>query len=103
MTNEQVVKRFLDHKSGNGGSLNSCGDRLRSYNAEVAAWAHDLNGHEFLALSNRTATLGGGSYSQTTSTHIGLAYRMALAAGYTIQLYDGWITSGKTTGDLIKA
>ena len=70
MTNSQLVEAFArGEESGQTGRLSIRGETLFSYAMPIAKRVAD--GFE---VSNRTVGLGGGSVSQTTSCHIGLAY-----------------------------
>ena len=72
MKNREVAKAFANGETeGQSGNLSIRGDSLYSYAMQIAKRVAD--GFE---VSNHMVALGGVSVSQTTSTHIGLAYRL---------------------------
>jgi len=72
MTNENVIKAWMNGQRGNAGNLSTDGSNLYSYNLLIGTGSGSV-------VLNHTA--GGGSYySQTTSCHVGLAKRLATCA-----------------------
>jgi len=72
MTNENVIKAWINGRRGNAGNLSTDGSNLYSYNLLIGTGSGST-------ILNHTA--GGGSYySQTTSCHVGLAKRLATSA-----------------------
>lgn len=57
MKNIDVIRKFLREECAAGSNLNSCGDKLFSYNTCIAQWVDDL------LYINMT------QYSSTTSKH----------------------------------
>ena len=73
MTNEQIIKAFLNGQSYQKSykALSTNGNELYSYSLKIAE--HHSEGY---VVYDYTAG-GGHSVSQTTSTHVGLVKRMA--------------------------
>ena len=72
MTNKDVVRAWINGQTGKAGSLSTDGMHLYSYRLMIGT---DSGG----VIYNHTA--GGGSYySQTTSTHVGIARGIATSA-----------------------
>jgi hypothetical protein len=72
MRNENVIRAWLNGQRASAGNLSTDGSNLYSYNLLIGEGSGT-------AIFNHTA--GGGSYySQTTSTHVGLAKRLATCA-----------------------
>jgi hypothetical protein len=86
-SNYDVVRRFAEGKTrGKSHSMSIHENELYSYGACIA-----IRRKEGYIVSNRTSYLGGGSYSNTTSQHISLAYRYLEPN----TLVDGWAEEGK--------
>lgn len=72
MKNSELVRAFSRGETeGQTGRLSIRGDKLFSYAMPIAKRVDGA-----FEVSNCMAALGGQSVSQTTSTHIGLAYRI---------------------------
>ena len=74
MRNEDVVKAWLYGRRAATGNMSTDGSNLYSYNLLIGQHLH----HGTVVINH---TAGGGSfYSQTTSKHVGLAWRLANGA-----------------------
>jgi len=87
MTNKEVVQAWKDGKKGKAGSLTTDGIYLWSYHLKIGMTGQD--GYKYIA--NYTARDDKGCFgyktkhcfvSQTTSTHIGLARRVAYSIDF---------------------
>lgn len=89
MKNIELAHLFAEGaERGRSSRMSIEGDRLYSYSACIA-----IRDEDKFILSNRTAYLGGGMCSKSTSTHIGYAYEMCEKVN-PITLVDGWAERG---------
>lgn len=72
MTNENVIRAWINGRRASAKNLSTDGSNLYSYNLLIGTGAGSV-------VLNHTS--GGGSYhSQTTSCHVGLAKRLATSS-----------------------
>jgi len=66
LSNDDVLKRFREHRKGNGGNVSTDGKYFNSYNATIAQWLH---AEDNLKDKEAIVILNGDRLSPTTSQH----------------------------------
>jgi hypothetical protein len=69
LSNAEVLRRFREHRKGNGGNVSTDGERFYSYSAVIAQW---LGAEDNLEDKAAIAIINGDRLSNTSSQHLGM-------------------------------
>ena len=90
MTNEQVVRCWINNQTGKSLHMTTDGKSLFSYEMKIGETVHEING---LWGANKKHGLNVRKpyfYSQTTSTHVGIVKRYADKMINPVTVRNGW-------------